>query len=62
MKEVARAGGGSYQSANSAKELEEQLRKERGQLQEELRDWSRLSREDISKQRDEAFATAFKIE
>ena len=47
MKEVARAGGGTYQSANSAKELEEQLRKERGQLQEELRDWSRLHVEKI---------------
>ena len=52
LKEVAKAGGGSYKSARSAKDLEEQLYKEREQLQEELLEWSNLTLDDINKRHD----------
>ena len=43
LKEVAREGGGSYKSASSAKELEDQLQKERRQLMNELNEWTSLT-------------------
>lgn len=52
LKEVAKAGGGTYKSARSAKDLEEQLYKEREQLQEELLEWNSLSLDDINKRHD----------
>ena len=53
LKEVAKAGGGTYQSANSAKELEAQLRKERWRVEKEVIKWSSLSYDDISKRHQE---------
>ena len=53
LKEVAKAGGGTYQSANSAKELEEQLRKKRQQLEKEVIEWGNLSVDDLGKRHQE---------
>lgn len=61
LKEVARAGGGTYKSARSASDLEEQLRKERRQLQEELQEWSSLTIQDLNKRRDEMLREKGKI-
>ncbi len=61
LKEVAREGGGSYKSANSAKELEDQLHKERLRLHEELNLWSQLTLEDLNKRKDELLKQNGKI-
>lgn len=61
LKEVARAGGGTYKSARSASDLEEQLRKERRQLMNELNEWTSLTIADLNKRRDEMLREKGKI-